>query len=48
MPSTFPCSPVVRECLWKKTQIEKKIKIKKKKKIKQYLTDMSNQCLINV
>ena len=24
MPSPFPCSPVVRECSWKKTQIEKK------------------------
>ena len=25
MPSPFPCSPVIRECLWKKTQIEKKV-----------------------
>ena len=25
MPSPFPYSPVVRECSWKKTQIEKKI-----------------------
>ena len=24
MPSPFPCSPVVRECSGKKTQIEKK------------------------
>ena len=24
MPSSFPCSPVIRECSWKKTQIEKK------------------------
>ena len=24
MPSPFPCSPVSRECSWKKTQIEKK------------------------
>ena len=24
MSSPFPCSPVIRECLWKKTQIEKK------------------------
>ena len=24
MPSPFPCSLVIRECLWKKTQIEKK------------------------
>ena len=24
MPSPFPCSPVIRECSWKKTQIEKK------------------------
>ena len=24
MPSNFPCSPVIRECSWKKTQIEKK------------------------
>ena len=23
MPSAFPCSPVIRECLWKKTQIKK-------------------------
>ena len=26
MPSPFPCSPVIRECLWKKTHIEKKKK----------------------
>ena len=25
MPSPFPCSPVIHEWLWKKTQIEKKI-----------------------
>ena len=25
MPSLFPCSPVIRECSWKKIQIEKKI-----------------------
>ena len=25
MPSPFPCSPVIREWSWKKTQIEKKI-----------------------
>ena len=31
MPSSFPCSPVIRECLWKKTQIEKKKKKRKKK-----------------
>ena len=24
MPSPFPCSPVVGECSWKKTQVEKK------------------------
>ena len=24
MPSPYPCSPVIRECLWKKTQIKKK------------------------
>ena len=24
MPSLFPCSPVIRECSWKKTQLEKK------------------------
>ena len=24
MPSPFPCSPVIRQCSWKKTQIEKK------------------------
>ena len=24
MPSPFPCSPVIRECLWKETQVEKK------------------------
>ena len=24
MPSPFPCSPVIRECSWKKTQIQKK------------------------
>ena len=24
MPSPFPCSPVICECSWKKTQIEKK------------------------
>ena len=23
MPSPFPCSPVIRKCSWKKTQIEK-------------------------
>ena len=26
MPSPFPCSLVIRECCWKKTQIEKKQK----------------------
>ena len=26
MPSPFPCSPVMREWSWKKTQIEKKRK----------------------
>ena len=26
MPSPFPCSPVIRECSWKKTQVEKKKK----------------------
>ena len=30
MPSPFPCSPVICEFLWKKTQIEKKKKKKKK------------------
>ena len=25
MPSPFPCRPVIRQCSWKKTQIEKKI-----------------------
>ena len=25
MPSPFPCSPVIRECSWNKTQIEKKL-----------------------
>ena len=24
MPSPFPCSPVIRDCSWRKTQIEKK------------------------
>ena len=24
MPSPFPCSPVIRECSWKKTPIKKK------------------------
>ena len=24
MPSPFPCSPVICECSWSKTQIEKK------------------------
>ena len=28
MPSPFPCSPVIRECSWRKTQIEKKNKKK--------------------
>ena len=27
MPSPFSCSPVIRECLWKKTQVEKKSEI---------------------
>ena len=27
MPSLFPCSPVIREWLWKKTQVEKKKKM---------------------
>ena len=26
-PSRFSCSPVIRECLWMKTQIEKKKQI---------------------
>ena len=34
MPSPFPSSPVIRECSWKKTPIEKKINKKKFKKIK--------------
>ena len=25
MPSPFPCSPLIHEWLWKKTQIEKKV-----------------------
>ena len=29
MPSTFPCSPVIRECSWKKTKIEKESKNKR-------------------
>ena len=29
MPSLFPCSPVIRECSWNKTQIEKKKKRKR-------------------
>ena len=29
MPSPFPCSPVIREWLWKKTKIEKKKKDKR-------------------
>ena len=29
MPSLFPCSPVIRECSWKETQIEKKNVIQK-------------------
>ena len=33
MPSSFPCSPVIREWLWKKAQM------KKKKKKKKYRTD---------
>ena len=32
MSSPFPCSPVIREWLWKKTEIEKKKQKKKKKK----------------
>ena len=32
MPFPFPCSPVIREWLWKKTQIEKKKKNKNKNK----------------
>ena len=28
MPSAFPFSPVIRECSWKETQVEKKISIK--------------------
>ena len=31
MSSPFPCSPVIRECSWKKTQIEKNIYIEKQK-----------------
>ena len=30
MPSPFPCSPGIRECSWKKTQIDKKKKKKKR------------------
>ena len=30
MPSPFPCSPVIRECSWQKTQIAKKKAIKEK------------------
>ena len=36
MPSPFPCSPVIRECSWKKTQIEKKKKKKKRNKNLEY------------
>ena len=33
MPSPFPCDPVIRECSWKKTQIEKKKKKREKSHI---------------
>ena len=48
MPSPFPCSPVIRECSWKKTQIEKKKK-KKKKYDKMYMDKdlISNLWLID-
>ena len=29
MPSPFPCSPVIRECSWKKAHIERKYILKK-------------------
>ena len=35
IPSPFPCSPVISECSWKKTHIEKKNKKQKKTKKKQ-------------
>ena len=38
MPSPFPCSPVVGECSWKKTQTEKK----KKKNDKSFITSVEN------
>ena len=40
MPSPFPCSPVIREWSWKKTQIEKKQK-KNRSWHKNPKTDMS-------
>ena len=39
MSSPFPCSPVIRECSWKKTQIEKNIYIEKQKQKKQTKED---------
>ena len=40
MPSLFPCSPVICEWSWKKTQIEKK---KKKKKKESELKDVDKK-----
>ena len=40
MPSPFPCSPVIRECSWNKTQVEKKLyyyKIRKKTQVEKKL-----------
>ena len=40
MPSPFPCSPVIRECSSKKTQIEKK-----KKKLKRFNSYLNSRHL---
>ena len=42
MPSPFPCSPVNHECLWKKTQIEKKQQ-QLKSKTYSYLIDNGSE-----
>ena len=40
MPVPFPCSPAIRERLWKKTQIEKKNMVARKSNLAKILGQM--------
>ena len=46
MPSPFPSGPVVRECLWKKTQIEKNVCSSKEMFLKILQISQENGCIV--